>query len=631
MRTVLSPRKFLGAAVVVGLLFVLACGSAEEDPTPTQRPADTPTSVAVPTLVLPTATATPIPPQPGVTAAPTATNTPAPPTPTPLPGDEPQYGGSVTVPGNCGPLDANHSQTGFCWNGLGWIGNIYNGLIRVNPVDRVTVEGDLAEAWSVSGDGTEYTFNIRPGVVDHEGNPYTAEDAAYQLIRYEERPNGINPRRQGCIQAYVADILDDNGNPVANPGAEAIDSSTLVIRLDAPRAAFVSCISGAWSAFLPDTYTSQIDDPMVTPDGYRDLDFAKGEAIGTGPFKVVNHEIDNITELERHDQFFRDGFPYLDGYTSVFIPDAAVRVANFRAGRIDALGVFDNQPSKSDAEELQRAVGDDLVAPLINAMGWRGIQLNLSNAPFGPIGDPTADKIRTAIQMGFDRQEMSKLNYDGIGTLATPYFFYWDWIATPDQWFEALPGFDPDPMVREEQLAAAQALMQEAGYGPDNLLPVEAVVTTGSQNEAEIQGQWLRNNLYLDVTTTNMGNTSALRARTNPGDFQMIAVESVGASFADPDAFNLGVFFTDEEGGRNFTSWVNDDWRALHEQQLVLNDPAERGPVLFEMAKILYADAALVGNNRPALVHGWRGNWRGYVAPIIHASNMTLEHVWLAE
>jgi hypothetical protein len=76
---------------------------------------------------------------------------------------------------------------------------------------------------------------------------------------------------------------------------------------------------------------------------------------------------------------------------------------------------------------------------------------------------------------------------------------------------------------------------------------------------------------------------------------------------------------------------VNEDWRALHEQQLVLNDPAERGPVLFEMAKILYADAALVGNNRPALVHGWRGNWRGYVAPIIHASNMTLEHVWLAE
>ena len=533
------------------------------------------------------------------------------------------------MPGNCGPLDPNHSQTGFCWNGLGWIGNIYNGLIRVNPVDRVTVEGDLAETWGVSGDGTEYTFNIRPGVVDHEGNPYTAEDAYYQMIRYEEKPNGINPRRQGCIPAYVADILDDNGNPVANPGAEVIDSSTLLIRLDAPRAAFISCISGAWSAFLPDTYIRQIDDPMVTPDGYRDLE--TGEGIGTGPFKVVEHEFQVNTVLERHEQFFRDGFPYLDGYSSPYISEAAVRVANFRAGRIDALGVFDNQPSKSDAEELQRAVGDDLVAPLINAMGWRGIQLNLSNAPFGPIGDPTADKIRTAIQMGFDRQEMSKLNYDGIGTLATPYFFYWDWIATPDQWFEALPGFDPDEMVRAEQLAAAQALMREAGYGPDNLLPVEALTTAGGQNEAEIQGQWLRENLYLDVTTNNVGNTAGLRARTNPGDFQMIAVESVGASFADPDAFNLGVFFTDEEGGRNFTSWVNDDWRALHEQQLVLNDPTERGPVLFEMAKILYADAALVGNNRPALVHGWRGNWRGYVAPIIHASNMTLEHVWLAE
>ena len=111
----------------------------------------------------------------------------------------------------------------------------------------------------------------------------------------------------------------------------------------------------------------------------------------------------------------------------------------------------------------------------------------------------------------------------------------------------------------------------------------------------------------------------------------MVSVESVGASFPDPDFYNLSVFFTQEEGGRNWTSWRNEDWRALHEQQVVLNDPAARGPILREMAKILYDDAAFVGNNRPSLVHAWRGNWRGYVVPIIHASNQTLEHVWLAK
>ena len=629
MRTVLSPRKFLGAAVGIGLLFVLACGSAEEDPTPTQRPADTPTSVAVPTLVVPVATPTPAPPAPGVTAAPAPTNTP---TPVPMPGEEPQYGGSVTAAGGCGPLDPNHSSTGFCWTGLGLIGNVWSGLIRVNPVDRVTVEGDLAESWSVSDDGTEFTFNIRPGVVDHDGNPYTAEDAWYQVYRYEEEPNGIVPRRQGCMKAYIADIDDENGNRVANPGAEMIDSSTLLIRLEAPRAAFVSCLSGAWTAFLPDTYISQIDDPMTTPDGYRDMDFGKGEAVGTGPFMFVNHEIDNFMEMERFDQFYRDGLPYLDAVTMVHITDSASRVANFRANRVDALGVFDGQPSKSDAEELQRQVGDELVAPLINAMGWRGIQLNLAGPPFGPMGDPTADKIRTAIQMGLDRQELSRLSYDGIGTLATPYFFYWDWINTPEGWYADLPGFDPDPAVRADQLAQAQALMAEAGYGPDNMLEVEALISgSGAANEAEIQAEWMRQNLYVDLTIENMGSTSAFRARTRPGDFQYVPIESIGASFADPDAFNLGVFLTDEEGGRNWTGWRNEEWRVLHEQQLVLNDPAERGPVLREMAKLLYADAALVGNNRPALVHGWRGNWRGYVVPIIHASNLTLEHVWLAQ
>ena len=615
-------KRLLGVSVAIGLLAILACGSSDEDATPTSvaPPANTPTSVAVPTFIIPTPTATLA---PGATAVPqpTATNTPI-----PAPGEGPLYGGMVTVPGNCGPIDTNSGQTGFCWNGLGLVGNLYSTLIRVNPVDRVTIEGDLAESWNISADGLEYTFKMRPGVVDHEGNPYTAEDAVYQLIRYEERPGGIIPRRQNCIQAYVSSIWDENGNTEMNPGAEALDSQTLVIRLDAPRAAFMTCISGAWISFNIDTYYKAIDQG---PDGYRDLIFSKGEVVSTGPFKMVDFEQDNFMEFERFDDFYRDGLPYLDGILMPFVDVAATRIALFRANRIDALGVFDNQPSKSDAEELQSQVGDELVAPLINAMGWRGLELNVRRAPFGPIGDPTADKLRAAIQLGLSRQELSILSYDGIGTLATPYFFFWDWINTPEGWYSDLPGFDPNN--KAANIVKAQGMMAELGYGPDNLFETESLVTAGSANEAEIQAQWLRENLYWDVTVINMGTTSAYRARVVPGDFQMVSVESVGASFPDPDFYNLSVFFTAEEGGRNWTSWRNEDWRALHEQQVILNDPAERGPILREMAKIFYDDAAMIGNNRPALVHAWRGNWRGYVVPIIHASNMTLEHVWLAK
>ena len=64
----------------------------------------------------------------------------------------------------------NRSSDGqFDWGNLGMIGNVWSTLIRVSPQDRVTIEGDLAESWTTSPDGMEYSFKIRSDVVDPRG------------------------------------------------------------------------------------------------------------------------------------------------------------------------------------------------------------------------------------------------------------------------------------------------------------------------------------------------------------------------------------------------------------------------------------------------------------------------------
>ena len=508
-------------------------------------------------------------------------------------------------------IDPNNGN--FYLGNLRMVGNVWSTLIRVNPQDRVTIEGDLAESWTASPDGTEYSFELRTGVVDHEGNPYTVDDAQYQMFRYVERPNGVPTQKQTCIRTYV--------KPIEEGGAEVTGPDELTIRLHAPRAAFLPCLSGAFSAFVPSKYIKQID----LSGEYRDLDFDKGELVGTGPFEFVELELENSLRLRRFDSFFRDGLPYLDGINGFAIPDAATRVAAFRTGQIDAFPIF-STPTKRDADQLEAELGDDVVFPIVPAPGYRGFQFNVHRPPFGPQDDPRARKLRWAVQLAIDRDEFNTLAFDGLGHLSTPYFVGWDWIYSDEEWLEYFPGLDSTPEVKQQHLAEAQEIMRTEGFGPDNMLETEYVCNF-VQRECEVLVDQLKK-IYIDVDLLVMDFPSLAVRRANE-DYSLIAI-SKGMPFPDPDSYNISLFFSEEEGGSLYTGLPDSRWEELFEQQVGLSSQEERAPILREMAKIFYEDAVWIGVVRPGLLQGHRGNWRGYVPPPMHASNYTLESTWLA-
>ena len=619
--SVFTFRRILGIVVAVGLLAVLACGTSEED-TPTPVPTSTPLPV-FPTFALPTATPTATAVPPGVTAVPqpTATSTPVPPA-----GEQPVYAGTINLPlTGTNRWDPFHGNTGYGWGSLANIGNIFGQYIRPDLVDRVTLEGDLAESWEITDGGKTWVLKMRQGVVDHEGNPFTVEDAYYTFQRIIERPNGLPANRWGCVRAFLNPIHDDAGNLVANPGAEITGSNELTLRMPVAKGAWINCFASGWNAATPDTYVKQIDEDTAT--GYRDLDFDLGEVVGTGPFKVSEGELDNFWKLVRNDQYFRDGLPYLDGFDLFVIPDAATRVASFRVGRIDNFPLF-TTPTLRDAHDLVNALGEEAAFPLVAAPGWRGFELNTVIPPFGPPDDPTARTVRQAIQTRMDRGAMNALCHDGIGFFSTPYFIGLDWVYTQQEWFDNMIGLDPDPAKKAQDLADAKAMMESVGYGSSNRISTDILENDACRADVIVSAL---SDIYIDVERVTISSSSVQRERAKKQEFGL-RLESKGASFVDPDAYTVSIFPTFEKGGFTFGGWDNPAWEALSQQELLLSDFEERAVLLREMADIQWnQDAAWIGMVRPGLLQGHRGNWRGWVPPLFHASNYSLENVWLSD
>ena len=627
----LTTRRAVGMALGLSLLVVLACGSSDEPAAPAApaAPTATPTAPAVfPTFTLPTATPVPAAPLPGVTvvAKPKPTATPK---PALIPGEKPLYGGVTNLPmTGTNRWDPLHGNQGFGWGTIANIGNLFGQYIRANLTDRLTLEGDLAESWEIKDGGKTWVLKIRKGVLDHEGNEFTVEDAYYNAYRIIERPNGVRANRFGCFREFLSPITEgDNGAgaTIANPGAEITGPNELTLRLPVAKGAWVNCFASGWNSVTPSKYAKQIDADTAT--GYRDFDFDKGEVVGTGPFKIVEGEMANYWKAERHSQYFRDGRPYMDGFNLFAIPDATTRIANFRVGRIDAAEVFSTGFKLRPVLDLQKAIGEEAAFPIVAAPGFRGFELNVTKAPFGPQTDPTARKVRQAIQTRMDRGEMSKLCHDGIGFFSTPYFIGQSWVYTQEEWFENLIGLDPNTDKKKADVVAAQALMKSAGYGPDNRISTDILENDACRADLIVEQL---SDIYIDVTRNTIASSGVIRETAKKLEFGL-RLESKGASFVDPAAFYISIHQTFEKGGFTFGGWDNPKWYELKEKELLLVDEKDRAPVLREMADILWnQDAGWIGMVRPGLLQGHRGTWRGWSPPLFHASNYSLENVWLS-
>ncbi len=191
---------------------------------------------------------------------------------------------------------------------------MFNGLVGWSTDGRPTPE--LAERWTIEGNGTAYRFELRQGVKWHDGRDFTSDDVKFTFERALLR---LHSRTQTSLGS-------------ANVTIEAPDPRTVIFRFPQPYAPLLQQLNVTEAPIIPRHVYEGCQD-LATVAGCP----ANKTPVGTGPFKLDSYTIQEI-RMSRNPTYFRQGLPYLDGMVQRVIPDAGTQLLALENGEIDWVG-----------------------------------------------------------------------------------------------------------------------------------------------------------------------------------------------------------------------------------------------------------------------------------------------------
>lgn len=362
-----------------------------------------------------TATSTPAVGAPSGTAAAGATTAPT----TAM---EPQSGGTAVFATAGEPPALDPSAT-LSYGLHTSISPVYSLLVRTvfapeasSPAD-FTLKPDLASEWETP-DLSTFTFKLDPKAKWHNvapvnGRAVDSEDIKVVIEHY---------RDQGA-QSVAFDIVDSVETP---------DAQTVVMKMKTPFALFLETVSNAVRQMFPREVLDREGGLEAEP------------VIGSGPFVYDHYQRGDGFGGKRNPEYFKDGLPYLDGYEIRYIPDAAARIAAFRAGQLHYLGLstFDS------AETVRKTRPDALYDESIASHSVFLPAMNLNTEPFSDI------RVRRAMALATDREGTiaSLFQGHGIKGWGVPWVF-----AQSEPWSDEQlgPWYKFDPAEAKKLMAAA--------------------------------------------------------------------------------------------------------------------------------------------------------------------------------
>ena len=441
-----------------------------------------------------------------------------------------------------------------------WATNqLFNGLVQMD--DSLNVIPCIAKSWTISEDGLNYKFILRNDVFFHKHKAF-----------------GKDSTRIVLANDFVYSFNRIKNKEIASPGSwvlnkvesyKAVNDSVLNINLKQPFPAFLG--------LLTMKYCSVVPQEVVELYG---TDF-RSNPIGTGPFKFKLWE-ENIKLVFRknHDYFEVDNknqkLPYLEAVAITFLPDKQSEFLQFAQGNIDFVSGLD----ASYKDEILTADGKLREKYSKDVDMIRGPYLNTEYLAFfmeSEVSEIQSQKIREAINYGFDRQKMMTYLRNGIGIPANGGFIP-----------KGLPGFNATIGYNYNPEKAKQLLKESNIKNPT----ITITTTSNYLSFCEyIQRELQKIGMIVNVDVIP---ASTLKEAKANGKLDMFRASWV----ADyPDAENyLSLFYSKNfaPNGPNYTHYQNILFDELFEQSYLETNSEKRKELYTKMDSLVLKDAPIV-------------------------------------
>ncbi|KQT49030.1 ABC transporter substrate-binding protein [Aureimonas sp. Leaf454] len=462
--------------------------------------------------------------------------------------------------------------------------DLYEGLTVYDAAGKV-VPG-AAESWTVSDDGTVYTFKIRDAANWSDGTPVTAEDFAFSFRRVENPAEAANYANI-LYPIKNAEKVNKEGLPVDQLGVRAVDAKTLEVTLERPTPFFLELM--AHQTALP------VSKASVEKNG---ADFVKpGKLVSNGAYQLAEHVANDHLTATKNPSYWDAANVKIDKVIFYPLEDQAAAVRRYEAGELDVNYNF----SADQLKRLREQYGDEVRVSA--ALATYYYVFDTRAKPFDDV------RVRRALSMAIDRDFLANEIY--AGSQQPQYAFVPPGL--PDYGEPSAADYAAkDQLDREDE---ALALMKEAGFGEGGApLSIEIRYNTNPNHErvaTAVADMW-KTTFGANVSLVNLDVSSHYAYLQEGGAFQ-VARAGWTADYGDPE--NFLAMNTTSNKTFNYAKWSDPEYDALMAKSYDEKDPAARAKLLHEAETILMREqpvAPLLVNNDLWLVSkrvvGWQDN-----------------------
>lgn len=440
----------------------------------------------------------------------------------------------------------------------------YEMLIQYSGASTSEFAPMLAQSWEASPDNSTFTFTLAPNAIFHDGTVCDASAVKSSFVRF---------RRMELGPYLVISRFCDN----PEEQIEVVDATTIRFNLGRPQPLFLAAMASSYGPFVVSPAAVEAN---KTDDDPWAHEWFLSNAVGTGPYRLVDNRIKEQIVFERFEEY-HGGWSgnHFDQIVLRPVPENATRRQLVEQGQADAAT---NNLTPEDYDALQAAGTLQVLTYPTTRVDWA-----ILNAV------TLSKEARQGLCYAFPYQEVVDGAYKGRLIRTGP-------IPT------TVKGYDPNVFLYSTDLVKAKELLTAGGINDGD--SIEYMIASESQIDSTVaqlfQASLAQIGINLEITQVDTSTLNDVVFGDAPGE-ERPAIIGSWAWWPDyNDPWNqLAPNFLEEAsggGGSNSGYWVNARFEEIMIAARDFTDEAELSALMIQAQNIL------TEQDPPAIFYGER-------------------------